>query len=309
MFGRSLGRVAFGGGGGALGDFQLRITGAAGKLLDGAPIEISRGKIHLRESAVGSEDGIDQADFLEEFGPVDGGDEPHAGDHIADRHVSGGLPLVLRPDRLVGSRSLRCQTPIEPAQRRRHPLVLIAQPLDELNGEGSGQRCAIESLQDRLRRLRGSVADAEQPICQHVCFPARGKAYCDSLGRPPQVLDEHHSQHDRDGPKLTDGQRLNVLIGAHESYQHLEIEAAVRMGDEGPSQSEDAGITLERSLGQLWQLAIKTGRQVAPDIADLGFDHRKIIEQPLGSRRDRPSLANRLADAQIRVAEGRAVSS
>src|SRR6266853_5341924 len=70
MFGRSLGRVAFGGGGGALGDFQLRITGAAGKLLDGAPIEISRGKIHLRESAVGSEDGIDQADFLEEFGPV-----------------------------------------------------------------------------------------------------------------------------------------------------------------------------------------------------------------------------------------------
>ncbi len=305
--GRRHRRGLFGRGGRALGDLELRVLRAAGQLFDGAPVEISRGKIHLGEFAVGGENAIDQADFLEEFGPIDGGYEPHAGDDIADRHVGGGLPLMLCPNRLVGGRSLRGETAIQPEQRRRHPRILIAQPLDELDGKGPRQRRVIELLQHRVRRLRRAAIDAEQPVRQSVGFPTRRKAVCDSLGGAPQVLDEHDSQRDRDRPEFADGQRLDMLIGAYEAYQHLAVEAAVGMGDKGPGQSEDAGIALERPIGQFRQLAVETGRQITPDVADLRFDDRKIIEQPFGGRRDRAIVANRLTDAQIRITQGCAV--
>ncbi len=292
------------GDGGALGDFELGVSGAAGKLLDCAPVEISRGKIHLAKFTVGSEKGVDQTDFLEEFGPIDGGDEPHAGDDIADRHVGGGLPLVLGANRLVGGRPLRSETPVEPEQRRRYPGVLIAQPLDELDREGRRQCDLVELLQHSVRGHRRAVPDAEQPVRQGVGFPTRRKAICDPLGRAPQVLDERDAQRDRNGPELADGQRLDALIGAHEAYQHLQVEAAVGMGDEGPGQSEDAGIALERSLGQFRELAIEARWQITPDIPDLRLDDRKIIEQPLGGRRDRAILANRLTDAQVGVTQG-----
>src|SRR5258708_19954154 len=79
------------------------------------------------------------------------------------------------------------------------------------------------------------------------------------------------------------------------------------MGDKSPGQSEDAGIALERPIGQFRQLAVETGRQITPDVADLRFDDRKIIEQPFGGRRDRAIVANRLTDAQIRITQGCAV--
>src|SRR5262249_60959449 len=41
---------------------------------------------------------LDEAHALEEVGPFDGGDQPHARDHVAHRHVSGNLFALLAAD-------------------------------------------------------------------------------------------------------------------------------------------------------------------------------------------------------------------
>ena len=90
----------------------------------------------------------------------------------------------------------------------------------------------------------------------------------------------------RDRPELADRQRLHVLVGAHEAAQHLGVEVAVGVGDEGPGEAEHARIAGERTVGQLRQLPIVAGRQIGADFANLPFDEVIVVDQPLGGRRD-----------------------
>ena len=73
----------------------------------------------------------------------------------------------------------------------------------------------------------------------------------DPLGDPPEVLDEHDPQGNRYRPKLADRQRLDLLIRPHVSAQHLEVEAAVGVGDEGPRGAEHPRIPGEWPDGEL----------------------------------------------------------
>jgi len=57
---------------------------------------------------------------------------------------------------------------------------------------------------------------------------------------------------------------------------------AVGVGDERPGQAEDPRVSGERSVQQLGQLAVETGREVDADLANLLLDHVKIIDQPVG---------------------------
>ena len=59
--------------------------GAARQFLDGAAIEIARREIHVAKRAAGGEHVVDQADALEQLGPIDVGDQAHAGDDVAHR--------------------------------------------------------------------------------------------------------------------------------------------------------------------------------------------------------------------------------
>ena len=58
------------------------------------------------------------------------------------------------------------------------------------------------------------------------------------------------------------------------------------MGDKGPGDAEDPGISRERPLRQFRQLAVVAGRQIIADLADLLLDHVVIVEQPFGGRHD-----------------------
>ena len=72
------------------------------------------------------------------------------------------------------------------------------------------------------------------------------------------------------------------------------------MRDVGPRDPEDARIPFQRAIGKLGQLPIETSRQVIANFANLLFDDMKVIDQPLGGRRDRAFLADCACDAAIR---------
>ena len=88
---------------------------------------------------------VHQADALEQLGPIDVGDQAHAGDDVAHRDGRGALPLVFVAHDRVGCRSLRRQMLVEPRQRGRDPRILVAQPVHELDGECVRQRRAVGS--------------------------------------------------------------------------------------------------------------------------------------------------------------------
>jgi hypothetical protein len=127
------------------------------------------------------------------------------------------------------------------------------------------------------------------------------------LAPASKILHEHDPQRDRDRPQLADRQRLNALVGAQESAQHLGIEAAVRVSDKGPGHAEDPRIAGERSGGQLRQLPIIAGRQIVANFADLPLDEVVIVEQPLGGRCNRVTRADRVCDGAIRFEQNRFV--
>lgn len=68
-------------------DILLIVGRVAGKLLDGAAIEVAGGEIHLGKVTAGPQLLIHQAHLLEQLGPIDVRDEAHAGDDIADSDV------------------------------------------------------------------------------------------------------------------------------------------------------------------------------------------------------------------------------
>ena len=197
---------------------------------------------------------------------------------------------------LVGGRSLRRQAPFQPHQGRHNIRILVAQPLDELDSEGLRQRGLFVPLKDEGDWLGRMPVHAQEPVGQSICFPARCPAAHDALGRASKILHEHDPQRDRDRPQLSDRQRLDALVGAHEPAQHVGVETTVRMGNEGPRDAEHPRISDERSVGQLRQLAIVAGRQIVTDFPDLLFDNVVIVEQPLGGRRHGVPRAGRVSD-------------
>ena len=255
------------------------------------------GEIHVREVAAAAQDVVDEADALEQLGPVDVGDQPHAGDDVAHGDVRGALPLVFLAHQFVGGRSLAPEAVFQPADGRRRLRILVAQALDELDGETLGERHVLVGRQ--RRRVGRDVVHAQQPVGHQVGLLARGAPAHDALGGATQILDEDDAQGDRHRPQLADGQRLDVLVGAHETRQHLGIEAAVGVGDERPDQPEHARVADQRTVGELRKLAVISRRQIGTDFADLLLDEMVVVEQPLGRRRNGPAVISRLRDVAI----------
>jgi len=88
------------------GNVQFGKRRPARQLLDRAAVQVAGGEIHRREGAARAQALVDQAHALEQLGPVDVGDQPHAGDHVANRHVGSALPLLGVLHHLVHGRAL-----------------------------------------------------------------------------------------------------------------------------------------------------------------------------------------------------------
>ena len=195
----------------------------------------------------------------------------------------------------------RRQAAFQPCERGRDLRVLVAQALQQLDGEGRRQRLVVPFPQHGRQRFRQGCVDTEQPVGQPVGLLPYSPSARDQFRRAPQVLDEHDAQRDGNGPQLADGQRLHALVGRDEPRQQVRVEAAVRMRDECPRQPEHAWIAGQRPVGELGQLPVVAGRQVVIDLADLRLDDMVVVDQPFRGRRDCAALADRLGDRAMGV--------
>ena len=188
---------------------------------------------------------------------------------------------------------------VEPEQGRRRLGVLIAEPLNQLGGKGGGQGHRSEIAEDGRRRFRLRPIHPQETVDRKIGGLAGLAPGHDPLRRPAEICHQDDAQGDGDRPELADQERLNPLIGGDETAEHLLVETAVRMGDEGPGQAEDARISGQRPLRELGQLAIEARGKIAPDLADLVLDDVEIVDQPFGRRRDRIVVAGRRDDGAI----------
>ena len=117
-------------------------------------------------------------------------------------------------------------------------------------------------------------------------------AFVDLNGEATHVFDQHDPQRDRHRPKLTDGERLHALVGAHEPAERLRVEETVGVSDIGPGESEHARIARERAIGQLRQLPVIAGWHVVTDLADLRLDDVVVVDEPFRRRHDRAHLSS-----------------
>ena len=212
----------------------------ARQLLDRAPIEIAGAEIHLAIAAPGAKRGIDEADLLEQGRPVDRRDQAHAGDDVAHRDIRCALALMLLPNDLVGGRPLGRQPLVQPEQGRCRLGILVAQPLNQLGGKGRRQGHRSEIAEDGRRRFGLCPIHPQEAVDRKIGRLAGLAPGHDPLGRAAKILHQHDAQGDGDRPELADQERLHPLIGSDEPAEHLLVETAVRMGDEGPGQAEDS---------------------------------------------------------------------
>ena len=153
-----------------------------------------------------------------------------------------------------------------------------------------GQAAASSALEGQ--RPGRSPAEPEQLVRQRVGLMAGRAALHDPLGEAPEVLHEHHPQGDGDGPQLADGERLHALECADEALERVGLEAAVRVGDEGPGEAEHARVAFKGAFGELGELAVEAGRKILPDLPHDLVDDVEVVDEPLRGRRDRAFLSD-----------------
>ncbi|MDT4818208.1 hypothetical protein FQZ97_512990 [compost metagenome] len=263
---------------------ELRARGAARQLFDRAAIQVAGRKIHFRKGTARAQPRVDEADALEPLGPVDIGNQPHAGDDVAHRHVGGALALLRVQHHVIDGSALESEARLQPAQRRRGLWVLVAQAPGKLRGKHLGQWRAGAHGDIGLECCAGTSC-GQQSSGQRIGIGAGNPPGGDLPGEPAQVLDQDNAQRNRHCPQFTDRQRLDALVGSNEAAQDIGVEVAVRVGDKGPSHPEDSRIAREWPLRELGKLAIVAGRQVVPDLADLLLHDVIVVEQPFRGRR------------------------
>ena len=126
------------------GDFGLALFCSFANAFDDMPVAIARRKIHPRIHAgrILSQFRIDEADGFKKIFPIQGREQTHAGDDVADGNLSGGLALVLFLHDLFDRLAFLEEVFLQPFHDRHHRRILFAQTLRELDDERAAQRFA-----------------------------------------------------------------------------------------------------------------------------------------------------------------------
>ena len=280
------------------GDVDFIMSGTTREFLDSAAIQVTGREIHGGEITTCAQRRIDEADALEPFSPVDGGNEPHTGDDVAHGDIGRALTLDLISHDLIGGGAFMRESFVQPTQHRRRVGISIAESLCQSHGEGGGPPGSVQIARDpgsAITYVRGQA-----PIRQRIGLLARVEARDNVLRQAAQILNQRDTKRDRDGPEFTDRQRLDTLICHHQAGEFLHVERAVGVGDQSPGDTEDARIAGEWAIGKLGEQAIETGRQIVFDLAYLCVHDMEVVEQPFRGRRDRLMRARRFDHRAIR---------
>ncbi len=308
--GLALGGVGDGGAPGRVerlaGRLYLGMSRAPGQILDGVTVQVARGEVERAERALVPQESVDEAHALEEFRPIDRGNQPEARDDVAHADVDGPLTLVLGVHDLVGTGVLRRDPRQQPGQRRRRGGILIAQSLKKLGRERLRQRVGLEPF--KIRRCGiGCGVGGRQIVGQRIGPVAQRQPMHDPRGKAAQIVEQHDAQRDGDGPQLADGQWLDELIGPAESRQGVQLEAVVAVRDDRPGESIDPGISLQCATGELGELLVELHGKVAAHGLDVLIDDVIIVHEPFGGGRDAARAVHGAAQRLVRGAQDRRI--
>src|SRR4030095_124132 len=118
---------------------DIKFTGecAPGDAFDHMAITVACRKIHLRVCArrIGAKNRFGETDAFDETLPVDCRKQPHASDNVTDRHLRGGLALMLKLNNLLDTLPPALRLALDPFDERQHVRVLVAQTLCQLNNK------------------------------------------------------------------------------------------------------------------------------------------------------------------------------
>jgi hypothetical protein len=274
------------------GDAELRGIGSPGQLLDGVPVAVPGREAHLTERALGGQGAVDQADSLDEGGPVEVVDLANAGHDVADGDVGGRLPAVGLCDDLGGRGPCGCQTVEQPGEAGRRLRVAVAEALQQLNGQRLRQLVRV-LVEGRQGLIGAAVSDSEEAVGDLICLTSEPATPDDRLGHPAQILDEDEAQGDGDRPQLTDGERFDLLVRGDEPAQPIGIEPTVEVGDVGPYDPVHARVTGKVTPAELGQLVVVGRWEVLSNLVQLALNQVEVVHQPFGRRREQRLLPDR----------------
>ena len=272
---------------------------------------VPRGEVHqgVHAGRVLAQGPLHAALRLDERAPVGGPEKPQAADAVADRHLVGGLVLVLLLHQLLDGQAVFRQALFDPRERQRQRRALALQAAGELGDERPDHRRVrprhVGDRQDQALR----VLHRDR---RHLVGPEVGTVAVHAVGADPgrhaaQVLDEGQPHHDRDGPQLADGEGRHRLVGRHESAEALRVQPAVPVRDGLEREVVDPREPGRRPRGQARQFAAVARREVPPCRADLLLDQVEVVEQPLPGRRDAPVVVHGLRQQRPHGGEQRLV--
>src|SRR5271165_2768132 len=132
--------------------------------------------------------------------------------------------------------------------------------MNELDREGLRERPALMRYENDGGGFRGLATRAKQTVGESVRHMPLGAARGNLLREASEILNQNDPECDRYRPELTDGERLHFLISPNEANQHLRVETAIGMGDEGPGDTEHSRIARERPIREFRELTIVAWR-------------------------------------------------
>ncbi len=194
---------------------------------------------------------------------------------------------------------------LEPLPCGRRVRILLTQALDELHDEGRSHGRGLERL--KCHGAGGTTAEPEEVVRKRVGVTAGSPTLNDPFGQAPEILDEHDAQQDRNGPELSDGQRLHALEAADEATKCVGFETTVGVRDEGPREAQHARVILERPLGELRELTVVATGQILANVPQGVLDNVEVVHEPLCRRRDGALFADHLGEAAVALEQDAAV--
>ena len=221
------------------------------------------------------------ADRLDQLNPVHLANQAQRGDDVADGQVGSHLGILAFEHQRMAVRAVllgpqrQCRRRRAGAQFGRHALPQLGQVV-ALQAVPGHQR--IDGVQvSRAERLH-TVPDRMGNFAGHF-------AQSNLVGHAAQVFQQHDAQRGRQGPQLAQAQLAAALVSVEKSGEYLRVQRAVGVRHVGPSNAIDARQALQRRPRQFGQAGVIAARHALADLLQLGFDQRKVVQQPLGGRR------------------------
>ena len=212
---------------------------------------------------------------VDPLAPAKAGHGAQAAHGLGHVGVVRGIGRLLR---LLRHRRLR-QVQVPAAGRHQGRIGVAAAGL-QLQQEGPRRAARPQCPDDAAQHLgRGRRARGDG-----VGQRARGLVGGHALAQPAQLLHQHQAQHLRQGPPLAPGRFAHGLVAAEKRAQQgrLEVQAAGLQpgpGDVQHARRADGGAGAEQR-----QVAEPAGGQTVGDVAELFFDQRQVVRQPLRRR-------------------------